>query len=203
MTFFQLIFVCAVLLISAPYLRVFGKRISLAVRLRRACRCHGWVLAPTHRLWFLGRTGNDRCDCHIVTKHNVFSVKLFAVPRRSSTLVFGSGGDYFIRGYLGLLGNTGIMARIPIDGRTHILPRYRFRYRFAPEWETKSHRKILLLSPVPHEIMQIPREGERRLLGAGDLISDMQLYSLSRLLGRMEVSEMHLDGTSAFSNLIL
>ena len=203
MTFLLLVLVCAALFFSMPYLRVLCKRISLSVRLRRACRTHGWTLAPTHSLWFLGRTGNAVCDCHIVTKHNVFSVKLFAVPRRSSTLVFGSGGEYFIRGYLGLLGNTGVMARIPIDGKTRILPQYRFRDRFAPVWETLSHHKILLLSPVPHEIIRIPREGEQRLLGAGDLISDMQLYSLTRLLGRMEVSEAHLDGKSAFSNLML
>ena len=199
MKFLLLVLAFAAFFWFAPYVRIFFKRLSLRRRLTSACKKQGWTLSPAHHLWYFGRKNDTRCDVHIVTKHDVFSVKLFAVPRHSSTVIFTGGRGYFIRGYLGLLGNTALMATIPLDGPRQLLPQYRFREAFDAAWETKHHHKILLLYPAPFEIMGTTENGKHKLLGAGDLVIDMNVYSLSRLLGRIEQLDDHMNGRSALS----
>ena len=201
MKFLLLVLAFTALLWFFPHIRIFCKRLSLCRRLTAACKKHGWTLSPAHRFWYFGRKNGVRCDVHIVTKHDVFSVKLFAVPFRSSTLVFTGGYGYFIRRYLGLIGNYGGAAVIPLDGRRQVLPQYRFREQFDASWETKHHHKILLLSPTPFEILRIPKEGKQQILGAGDLVLDMNVYSLSRLLGRIEQLDGHMHGDNPFQNV--
>ena len=186
MKFLLLVLVFIALLWLFPFLRIFCKRLSLCRRLTAACKKHGWQLSPTHRFWYFGRKSDERCDFHIVTKHDVYSVKLFAVKYRRSALVLTGGRGYFIRGYLGLLSNTAVMARIPLDGKQQLFPQYRFREGFDASWEIKHHHKILLLSPTAFEIRRIPQHGREEVVGTGELVLDMHLYSLSRLLGRME-----------------
>lgn len=196
-----LIFAITALLSLIPYIRIFFKRLSLYRRLTAACKKHGWTLSPVHRLWFLGRKNDTRCDFHIVTKHDVYSVKLFSIKLRRSALVFTGGRGYFIRGYLGLIGNNGTSATIPLDGKKRTLPEYRFREGFDASWETKNHHKILLLSPTSFEILRMTQNGKRAVLGTGDLVLDMHVYSLSRLLGRIGQIDDHLHGRSTFENL--
>ena len=200
---FLLMILCIILLITlVPYVRIFCKRLSLCRRLHAACKKNGWTLSPAHRYWFLGRKNDTRCDVHIVTKHDVYSVKLFSVKYRRSALVLTGGRGYFIRCYLGLLGNTAVMARIPLDGKRQLLPQYRFREGFDASWEIKHHHKILLLSPTAFEIRRIPQHGREEILGTGELVLDMHLYSLSRLLGRMEQLEGHMHGKNPFENIM-
>ena len=201
MKFLLLVFAFTALLWLFPHIRIFCKRLSLCRRLTAACKKHGWTLSPAHRFWYFGRKNDARCDVHIVTKHDVYSVKLFSVPFRSSTLVFTGGYGYFIRRYLGLIGIYGGAATIPLDGRRQVLPQYRFREGFDALWETKHHHKILLLSPTPFEILRIPKEGKQQILGAGDLVLDMNVYSLSRLLGRIEQLDGHMHGDNPFQNV--
>ncbi len=201
MKFMLLILALAVILWLIPYIRIFFKRLSLCRRLHAACKANGWTLSPTHRFWYFGSKNDARCDVHVATKHDVFSVKLFAVPHRCSTLVFTGGNAYFIRRYLGLIGNNGTSATIPLDGKERFMPAYRFRAGFSDDWETKHQHKILLLSPTPFEIQRKLHEGKEQLLGTGDLVLDMHVYSLSRLLGRMKQLDEHLHGVSAFENL--
>jgi len=201
MKFLLLVLIFIALLWLFPFIRIFCKRLSLRRRLIAACKKNGWTLSPAHRFWYFGRKSDERCDFHIVTKHDVYSVKLFAVKRRSSTLVLTGGRGYFIRGYLGLIGIYGGAATIPLDGRRRVLPQYRFREAIDAAWETKHHHKILLLSPTPFEIMGTAENGERKVLGAGDLVLDMNVYSLSRLLGRIEQLDRHMHGENPFKNL--
>ena len=201
MKFLLLVLAFIALLWLFPFIRIFCKRLSLRRRLIAACNKNGWQLSPTHRFWYFGRKSDERCDFHIVTKHDVYSVKLFAVKRRSSTLVLTGGHGYFIRGYLGLIGIYGGAATIPLDGRRQVLPQYRFREGFDASWEIKHHHKILLLSPTPFEIRRIPQYGREEIVGAGELVLDMHLYSLSRLLGRIEQLEGQLLGKNLFDNL--
>ena len=201
MKFLFIILALAAIISLFPYIRIFCKRLSLCRRLKSACAKNGWTLSPAHRLWFLGRKNDTRCDVHIITKHDVYSVKLFSVKYRRSALVLTGGRGYFIRCYLGLLGNTAVMARIPLDGKRDVLPEYRFREGFDASWEIKHHHKILLLSPTAFEIRRIPQHGREEVLGAGELVLDMHLYSLSRLLGRIEQMEGHMNDQNPFTNL--
>ena len=202
MKFLFLILALAAILSVLPYIRIFCKRLSLRRRLIAACNKNGWTLSPAHRFWYFGRKNDVRCDVHIVTKHDVFSVKLFAVSRHSSTVMFTGGRGYFIRGYLGLLGNTAVMATIPLDGPIRLLPQYRFREAFDASWETKQHHKILLLSPTPFEILRMTEHRKTQILGAGDLVLDMNVYSLSRLLGRIGQLDGHMHGQQLFENIM-
>ena len=202
MKFILLVLLFIALLWLFPYIRIFCKRLSLRRRLIAACKKNGWRLSPTHRFWYFGRKSDERCDFHIVTKHDVYSVKLFSVKYRRSALVFTGGRGYFIRGYLGLLGNTAVMARIPLDGHRQLLPQYRFREGFDASWEIKHHHKILLLSPTAFEIRRIPQHGREEVLGTGDLVLDMNVYSLSRLLGRIGQLDGHMHGQQLFENIM-
>ncbi len=202
MKFLFLVLALTALLWLIPYIRIFFKRLSLCRRLTAACKKHGWTLSPTRRFWYFGRKNDVRCDVHIITKHDVYSVKLFSVKFRRSALVFTGGRGYFVRAYLGLLGNTTVMARIPLDGSRQLLPQYRFREGFCASWETKNHHKILLLSPTSFEILRMTENGKREVLGTGDLVLDMNVYSLSRLLGRMEQLEGHMRGANLFENIM-
>ena len=201
MKFLLLVLVFIALLWLFPFIRIFCKRLSLRRRLTAACKKNGWRLSPTHRFWYFGRKNDVRCDVHIVTKHDVFSVKLMAIPYRRSALIFTGGSGYFIRGYLGLLGNNAVMARIPLDGPRQLLPHYRFREGFDAAWETRSHHKILLLSPTSFEILRMTQNGKREVLGTGDLVLDMHVYSLSRQLGRIGQLDGHMHGENPFKNL--
>jgi len=202
MKFLLLVLAFIALLWLFPFIRIFCKRLSLRRRLLAACKKNGWQLSPTHRFWYFGRKSDERCDFHIVTKHDVYSVKLFAIPYRRSALVFTGGSGYFIRGYLGLIGNTAVMARIPLDGPRQLLPHYRFREGFDAAWETRSHHKILLLSPTSFEILRMTQNGKREVLGTGDLVLDMHVYSLSRLLGRIGQLDGHMHGQQLFENIM-
>ena len=202
MKFILLVLLFIALLWLFPFIRMFFKRLSLRRRLIAACKKNSWRLSPTHRFWYFGRKSDERCDFHIVTKHDVYSVKLFSVKYRRSALVLTGGRGYFIRGYLGLLGNTAVMARIPLDGPRQLLPQYRFREGFDASWEIKHHHKILLLSPTAFEIRRIPQHGREEVLGTGDLVLDMNVYSLSRLLGRIGQLDGHMHGQQLFENIM-
>ena len=83
MKFLLLLLAFTALLWLFPHIRIFFKRLSLCRRMTAACKKHGWTLSPAHRFWYFGRKNDARCDVHIITKADVYSVKLFAVPFRS------------------------------------------------------------------------------------------------------------------------
>lgn len=212
MKLFLLLLGFFIILWLLPYVRIFFKRILLFLKLKKACRVHSWTLRGTHPLWFLGTNQNDICDFHIYTGRNLYSVKLFALRHRRSTLVFSDGRQYHIRYFLGLIGQFA-SARIPIDGKKKKLPAYRFRIGVELAWETATPHQILLLHPVCIEICDTRRalkettlmaNGENEvILGAGSRVYDMQIYSLSRFLGRLEQDAARDDRVSVFQNIDL
>lgn len=118
------------------FVRFACKRFILAVKLKRACKSKGATLTGTSPLWMFGRRNASPCDVYITTTKTVYAVKLFGVAGRRSQLIFGKNRTYSIRSRW-----------LPDIGPTPI-PEYNFRYGFRYEWELKTPRKILLLSPV-------------------------------------------------------
>ncbi len=167
-----------------PYIRCFFKRLKCASKIKKLCRRKGYKIYPTHSLWFLGSKHAKKCDLYIETLNEVFSIKLFGMPRRQSILILKENGEYFIQSFIVLISYSGGIS-FPINGKHKSMPIYDFRYKYRDEWEIKTPRHILLVNPVSMEIRRQSRQGEV-IVGAGDIVNGMEIDSLSRLLGDLE-----------------
>lgn len=166
--------------IAYPFLRCFVKRIICVGKLKRLCQRKHYTLHKAHFLWFLGRKHGKYCDFHIETKHEILSLKFFGVPYRRTALVLKEDGTYFVRTYFALPFN-----RIPLDGKPHPLPPYRFRHAYKSEWELKTPHSILLIHPTAMEI-RCRKHRTETIFGGGDIASGMEIQTLPRLLGYLE-----------------
>ena len=164
-----------------PYIRCFFKRLKCANKIKRLCRNKNYKIHATHPLWFLGSKHTKKCDFYIETANEVFAVKLFGMPRRLSILILKENGEYFIRSFIALISYGGGI-RFPINGKPKPLPVYDFRYKYRDEWEIKTPRRVLLVNPVSMEFKRQPQHGSEVIVGAGDIVNGMEIYSLPRFL---------------------
>ena len=164
--------------------------------IKRVCRDKGYALRGKHFLWFLGGRNGKGCDCTIETTEAVFAIKLFDVPRRKCILVFTEKKEYFTRILIGVL----LLIRETFDGKVTQLPEYDFVQAGNAASSDKKLRKILLVNPVPMEmLMQAERgmvnkpspfpmenmqkeDGKEKILSPGDELHGMEIANLSWLL---------------------
>ncbi len=184
MEFWIILGAAILLILSLPYLRLICKRISLAIRLKKACADASCRLIPARFLWFIGARSARGCDLYIETRREIIAVKLFSVLRKKNDLIFTEGGKYFIRRYVAVIAAGGGF-RYPFDGRRRALPDYDFRRNFRPEWELKTPRKILLINPVCNEIKFRAPNGREQIIGTGQFVNNYQIMTLSRLIGEL------------------
>lgn len=170
--------VAALLLI--PYLRIFVKRILLIAKTRKCVKKSGARLVPAHSLWMFGRRRAKRCDFYIETKRTVYAVKLFSTKRRLSTLLFRNDGKYVIRNEFAIFSYWSAH-KLSFDGLPHALPRYDFKYRFSEEWYLKDLVPVLLVHPICYQIQHNGKD-----VTSGDMVNGIFVYSLSRLLSKIE-----------------
>lgn len=172
---------------AAPFLysrcRLFCKRVSMASKLRRACKANGSELIPTHALWMFGGRRGENCDFYIVGARTVYAVKLFPVNFYHTELHFTDDGKYFIRRYVAFA--AGMLGMEPNDSRRRSIYAYDFKYKFQGEWYMKKVCRVLLVNPTPYEIRFDARDGSR-ILGAGDTADNMRIYTVSKLIARLE-----------------
>ena len=173
-----------ILVINYSYIRCFFKRLVCFRKVRKICDRKGFKIYKTHFLWFLGSRYMVKCDCYIETPNELFAVKMFGVDKRSSTLIFNENGQYYIQRFISFVSN-GSMIRLPINCKSHTMPKYNFRYKYKNEWEIKTPHKILLVNPVAMEFRRQMQNGSEEMLDAGDIINDMEIYSLPRFLGTL------------------
>jgi len=179
-----------------PYIRCLFKRMNLLSVLKGVCREKGYRLQGTHSFWFLGGKSGKNCDCIIETPQEVFAIKLFGMPRRRRVLVFTEKKEFFTRILVGVL----LLIRESFDSKAKPFP----EYNFTPENKVipsgKKLRKILLVNPVPMEmLLQAERGKENKLspfpmenvqkenskeiiLSPGDGLYGMEIANLSWLL---------------------
>lgn len=167
----QCILVVLGVLIGGAYLRCFIKRILCMAAIRRVCRRGGFAVKVPF-LWFLGSRYAKRCDCVIDTPQALFAVKLFGCLWPLKSLIFREYGDYFFRAHANFLS----FLLDPLDNTRHPLPEYRF-----PQAEGKAVRPVLLINPMPVEILLQPCSGMESTLGPGDQLFGMELASISHL----------------------
>lgn len=184
MTFIAILSAAISAALLYPPLRWIGKRLACGRRLTRFCRERGFSLHPAHRLWFFGLRRREGCDCCIETPEEIYAIKLFGALHRRRTLVFTDRGTYCFRSFLTLMG----LVDFHFDGKPHPLPAYRFPLQDREEWVLKTPHRVLLIHPIPVDIRRRTANGAEEILGAGDVVCDMEIQSLSRLLGRLEAA---------------
>lgn len=186
MKFWMLLITATVIIVAYPLFRFMIKRITMLVRLSRLCRKNRFSIIGTHPIWFLGGNQSQNCDCYIVTANIVYAVKLFGILRRSTSLIFTDDGMYKLRRYIAVAGAVSGLQRLPIDSKNKKLPDFDFHFKYRDEWSLKEPRNVLLINPVPHEIIYKKTYGEESIIGSGDMILGMEIQSTSRFLGKLE-----------------
>jgi len=183
-----------------PYIRCFFKRLSLLSKIKNACREKGYRLQGMHPFWFLGGKNGKQCDCMIETAEEVLAIKLFGMPRRRCVLVFTEKREYFTRVLVGML----LLIKESFDSKAKPFPEYDFTCVNKEASDDKKLRKLLLVSPVPMEmLMQTERGRESKLspfpmenmqienaketiLSPGDDLYGMEVANLSWLLKELQ-----------------
>ena len=161
------------LIILWAYVRCFFQRLVVLVKVKALCRKHDFRFTAHRPLWFLGSRYLKGADFSIETDKAVFSVKLFGCLWPLKSLILREHGEYIFRAHANFL-----KAILDIyDGYQHPLPRYHF-----PEAGEKPQRKLLLISPMPLEILMQPSNGQEGVSGTGDMICGMEIANIDHLL---------------------
>lgn len=166
------------LVASYPYLRFVVKRLICAHKLVCICRKHDYKMHKTRYLWLFSGNRSKKCDCFVETPNEILAIKMFFVPRRLTVLVLKDNREYFIRSFASV-----VFAQFTLNGRTRKMPSYDFRY----DSSTKTHRKILLVNPIPMEIRHRLRKNLEEVVSVGDVVGGIEIQSLTHLLDELEV----------------
>lgn len=163
-------------------LRIFVKRLSLYFKLTSVCRKNDLNLIPTHTFWQFGGRKGGTCDFYIEAPDIVYSVKLIPMRSYHTELHFTDDGKYYIR-------SSVVLARgnADVDSKRKTLTDYDFRYDFRSEWHMKRFSPVLLVNPICREIKYVSRN-RSKILGAGEMVNGMYIYSLSRFLSELEAA---------------
>lgn len=170
------------IVLSYRYLRIFIKRMILAIRIKHTCRKEKLTFKKGHFLWALGLNRSRKCDFYIEDKSTVYVVKLFAAPKRVSHLYFTDDGKYFFNYFYGMKAGVGAAITHTHTTKTKALPDVDFGYDLS-----KPVRKILLVNPSSMDVIKKRSHGGDTSSGSHDDICGMELFSLSSFLG--EVAE--------------
>ncbi len=168
-----------------PYIRCFFKRLTCMTKIQKICKRKGYPMHKNHPFWLFGNKYAKRCDFYIETSNEIFAIKFFGVPRRRCVLIIKENGEYFIRRFVAMI-SYGSVKRFSINGKSHPMPAYDFRYRYRDEWKMKNPRNILLISPVSRDFGKQSKYGRDVIVSAGDIINGMEIDSLDRLLEDLE-----------------
>lgn len=180
-----------------PYIRCFFKRLNLFFKIKSVCKANGYHLRGTHGLWFLGGKNRKNCDCTIETKEALFAIKLFGMPRHRRVLVFTENKEFFTRTLVGIL----LLIRETFESKAKSFPEYDFSMKNQVVPSDKKLRKILLVNPVPMEMLMQAERGKdnklspfpmealrqadnckERVISPGDELYGMEIANLSWLL---------------------
>jgi hypothetical protein len=185
MDFWITMLAIALVLVGAPFVRCFFKRLTLRRKLRRVCKKKGYSIVPTHKAWFLGSRKKEICDFHLVSKDEVISVKLFQMLRRTSSVYFIEGEEYYCEHRVfHIVSRVGSGLSFSFKTKPKGLPKYDYDFGFLPEWSGKARKKVLLINPACSGYYNYKRNNPQLDVQAdiGDLIGQGQLYAQSGLI---------------------
>lgn len=186
--YFYMALIILVLLLL-PYVRIFIKRISLYIRLRRICRKRSFRLQGTHFGWLFSPWWYPRHDFVVEGDHTVYAVKLFASKSKTRKLVFTADGSFYWVKRMVLMGRTvPTLAELEIPGSPRRLPAYDF-YVETDTWSTACIKPVLLVNPICHEFKREYVETNAKkeeLLGSWERLGNLYLCSSNRFLDELE-----------------
>ena len=189
----------ALVIFIVPYIRLVGKRISLAARIRRACRENHYTFKAAHPLWLFGWNNSGHCDFYCISDRDarMYSVKLFTVMHHMTDVTFFDDRKYRTKRYIPLGGRgRGFDDNIVWERESRIRSFREIDWYHGTE-DDFSHRciPVLLVHPVPLKVYRsriIPQKRlerayvfckketttvENTLIHEGDWIYDAYLFS--------------------------
>ncbi len=182
----------AVLLLLYPEIRILIKRIRLYCKLKHTCRKIDAKVIGTHLFWPLGSKNGGNSDFYIETPDKIYSVKLFAVRKRLSSLILTDQGQYRIRTTYALLGSITYHR----DSGYQKLMAYQFRKAFREAWYIKEFVPVLLIHPVCREVLY-QAEGDRPV-NRGESINGMAIYTSSELIQKLRKDDYERTATDPY-----
>lgn len=200
-----------------PYLRFIGKRISFAVRVKKACRQHHYTFRAAHPFWILALNNSGHADfyCESDFDERVYAVKIFGAVHRMTTFYFIDGDRYRWKREMPLFGKgVGIGSANMLGGVLHEhysrIKKWNpvdFYYNREDDW-SKRIIPIILGNPVPLHVMRSKETYKENLyferpdlfskptettfkhteIYDSDLIWDAYLFSARGFIRELEVS---------------
>ena len=154
---FILLFVI-IALVACKYIYFVIKRSRLLFKLKKA----NAKVTGTHKFWFLGTRGGEKCDFYVETEKEILSVKLFNCDdHRFSKLVLTDDRHFFFRKRAVFVSMSPGTSDVYVDGRRMSRPDYDFNYRSRVEWKDKAMKNVLLVNPTCREIIKNRNAGTR------------------------------------------
>lgn len=170
-----------------PVIRLFCKRVSLVLRLKKVCREKGFALTPLHRLWFLWLRGGNTFDFAVETRDDAYAVKLFGVWRKHDELRFGPGDSYLVRHQFAFLSRMGEGIVMTLwESREKPLPVYRYPQEMTDSYAGKLWKPVLLMHPVGHSIRLVDKRGSSVQICSGDCASRYPITSAFQFLETLQ-----------------
>lgn len=170
-----------------PIVRLFCKRLSFLLRLRRVCRAKGFRFTPLHPLWLLRLRGGDTFDFAVETRDDAYAVKLFGVWRKHDEMRFGPGDVYRVRHKIAFLSRMGEGIALTLwESREKPLPAYRYPLEMTTSYAGKLWKPVLLMHPVGHSIRLVDSRGSSVQICSGDRASRYPITSAFQLLETLQ-----------------
>ncbi len=144
MPFIVYIVLALAVLGALPYIVFAVRRLSLACKLKAACRKKGYTLTPLKAFWWLDTVKSGSPACKIETADIGYAVKIVGTVFRKKHLRFYDGTHYAVRS---LLFETHYTAKAA--GYTY---KEKEPYRFAEVDTEKTVHPVILLHPAPTTI---------------------------------------------------
>ena len=197
MDFWPALILVIIFLFSAPYIRMFLKRMQLYFRLRSVCKTSNYSLIGNHRGWIFGARNGADCDFYMETPQIIYSVKLFPVKNRLQSLIIYDTRKYFIRKKRAYISPIGGVAVFDLDSKLVPLPEYNFRKNYRNAWQRKDFVPVLLIHPVCREILfHSTGKNETKPIDPDEPIFEMKIHSLSGLIRELKQPNIERDFSS-------
>lgn len=170
-----------------PIARLFCKRLSFLLRLRRVCCAKSFHFTPLHPLWLLRLRGGDTFDFAVETRDDAYAVKLFGVWRKHDEMRFGPGDAYRVRHQIAFLSCMGEGVSMTLwESREKPLPAYRYPLKMTASYAGKLWKPVLLMHPVGHSIRLVDSRGSSVQICSGDRASRYPITSAFQFLETLQ-----------------
>lgn len=182
MDFWIFIAVLILIIVGSPFIRLFFKRLTLLRRLKSACKKSGRTMIGTRKLWIFGKRKGTTCDFHVISDDEVISVKLFEMLRKTSSVYFIQGEEYYCEHrVIHVVSRIGTGLSYSFKTKPKPLPKYDYDFALPSEHKSKKRKRVLLINPACNGYYNFKRNNPQMDVQAdvGDLIGEGELYAQS------------------------